>query len=146
MKRALLSLAALAFVPGFAFAQNGVSATPRIPFGPPVVDANTAIAGPVDLGCATGRPEAGQFPTQIYDAKTREHITYNLSRCAGGYVKGVEDETGKAWTIDVAADGVRTGRDLDGSKWRYDPHAKRYTNLSTGRSCEHTDFRHVCAG
>lgn len=98
------------------------------------------------MGCVNGRPAAGQFPKQIYDEQNHEHITYNLSRCAGGYVKGVDDATGKAWTIDVAVGGAMTGKDLDGAKWRYDPRAKRYINLATGQSCDHTSFRHVCGG
>lgn len=98
----------------------------------------------VDLGCSNGYIEKDRWPTVVYDQQTHERISYNISRCTGGYIRGVSDLNGKFWRADVRPDGSMAGRDLDGARWRYDARARLYTNLTTGRTCAKTSLRHVC--
>lgn len=100
----------------------------------------------VDLGCTNGYVEGSRWPTVVYDQKAHERITYNISRCTGGFIRGVNQDSGRVWRADIRPDGGMSGQDLDGSKWRYDPKVRLYTNLTTGRSCGQTSLRRVCAG
>jgi len=98
----------------------------------------------VDLGCLNGYVEKDRWPTVVYDSEYHERISYNISACTGGYIRGVSNLNGKFWRADVRPDGSMAGQDLDGSRWRYDPKARLYTNLTTGRTCAKTTLRHVC--
>jgi hypothetical protein len=100
--------------------------------------------GRQDLGCSLGWIQAGKFPTTVYDSKTHERVSYNLSACTGGYIKGVSADTWKSWNADVTPGGAMAGRDLNGDRWSYDPKARLYTNVSTGRTCSQTSLREVC--
>ena len=98
----------------------------------------------MDLGCLYGSLEGQKFPKTVYDQPNNERITYNISKCTGGYIRGVNTETGKEWHADIALNGSIAGTDLDGNRWKYDPKTRTYTNLSTGRSCPKANLRHVC--
>ena len=113
----------------------------------PGVNANLATArqaNNIDLGCLKGDLRATKFPGGGYDEGGHERVIYNISRCTGGYIIGTNTDTWKSWRTDVHMDGVITGKDLDGNSWRFDPKAKMYTNLTTGRTCASTSLRHVC--
>ena len=114
----------------------------------PVVNANLAepkdIAN-IDLGCTYGSLKGQKFPTTVYDLPNKERITYNISRCTGGFILGVNTETGKEWNADIKPNGSIVGSDLDGHSWRYDPKTHIYTNRTTGRSCPAANLRHVCS-
>jgi hypothetical protein len=109
---------------------------------------NAELARPhdltTDLGCLRGSQRAHRFPNSGFDAAAHERIMYDISPCTGGFIRGVNTETWKAWHADIAATGAMTGMDLDGSHWTYDPKAKRYTNQTTGKSCSQSSLRHVC--
>jgi hypothetical protein len=98
----------------------------------------------IDYGCLTGSMNASRYPTTVYDPATKERITYNLSRCTGGFIASVNDETSKTWNVDIDSDGNASGRDLAGNKWRYDRKTKLFTNLSTGTTCGAATLRQVC--
>jgi hypothetical protein len=125
-----------------------LAGVPLVAAGAPAVDANLATAkeaNSVDLGCLSGSLRATKFPTTRYDATAHERIMFNISRCTGGFVLGVNTDTWKSWNADIQPNGVITGKDLDGDAWRYDPTSKLYTNLSAGRTCARANLRHVCA-
>jgi hypothetical protein len=98
-----------------------------------------------DLGCMVGAQKATRFPTNSYNTVTHERISYNISRCTGGYIMGTNTDTWKSWNADIKPGGAMDGQDLDGSRWTYSPRTHTYTNLATGRSCAHANLRHVCA-
>jgi hypothetical protein len=114
----------------------------------PTVDANLASpkeANSIDLGCLRGDLRATKFPTQTYDQATHERVMYNISRCTGGFIMGTNTDTWKSWHADVRPDGSMSGLDADGAKWTYDHKTRLYTNLTSGRTCEQANLRHVCA-
>lgn len=131
MRTIVIVLAALTLAPA-APAQvfNGELAKPR--------DVQT------DLGCLQGSQRAHRFPTTQYDPGAHERVTYDLSPCTGGYIRGVNTDTWKTWNADVKADRSMSGTDLDGARWKYDPQARLYTNFTSGKSCAKTSLRHVC--
>ena len=120
---------------------------PTLSSAAPVVNANLAeprdIAN-MDLGCLYGSLKGQKFPTTVYDLPNNERITYNISKCTGGYILGVNMDTGKKWHADIALNGSIAGTDLDGHQWKYDPKTRIYTNLATGRTCPKANVRHVC--
>jgi hypothetical protein len=126
-----LSLSVLAPALVFAATFNAELAKPR--------DLTT------DLGCLRGSQRAHRFPSTTYDLAAHERIMFDISACTGGFIRGVNTSTWKSWHADVAADGAMSGADLDGNHWTYDPKAKLYSNLATGKSCSKTSLRHVCA-
>jgi hypothetical protein len=130
----LLAASLLALAPGV------LNASPRL-------DATRSLSPNrnIDLGCALGVSQGGLFPTRVFDAATRERITYNISACTGGYIRGMNVDTGAEWSAQIAYNRRMTGKDLDGRTWRYDPAAGLYTNLATGKSCAQTSLRRVCA-
>jgi hypothetical protein len=133
MRKLIIGFAALASVPAIGFAA-------------PVVDA-TLQSGRVvntDLGCLTGQLRATRYPSSTYDKANHEQITYNISACTGGYIMGVNSDTGAKWHADIAYNGVIKGQDLDGDRWEYSPTSRVYNNLTTGRSCQSSSLRHVC--
>ena len=97
-----------------------------------------------DRGCASGSPNASRFPTSRYDAATRQRITYNFSRCTGGYIIAMSDETAKSWNVDVDSDGDASGRDGAGNTWKYDRSTAVFTNLTTGAHCREANLTQVC--
>jgi hypothetical protein len=97
-----------------------------------------------DMGCLAGWLNASRFPTTVYDQATKERVTYNLSRCTGGYIAAVNEETSKTWNIDIDPDGNASGRDLAGNKWRYDRKSGLFSNLATGATCRAATPRQVC--
>jgi len=126
----------------------GALLIPALSLAAPVVNANLAEPRDynIDLGCSFGSLKGQKFPTTVYDLPNRERITYNVSKCTGGYILGVNTDTGKEdWHADIAANGAVAGSDLDGHKWKYDPKTHTYTNLATGRSCPTANLRHVCS-
>lgn len=90
------------------------------------------------------RPGMNSTPTVTYDAATHERITYLIDRNTGGFVEGLNTETRKAWRADIRSDGSMSGKDVDGDRWKYDRHARLYTNLATGKTCDKTSLRRVC--
>jgi len=98
-----------------------------------------------DIGCIRGAQVGSRFPVNVYDAHTHERVLANISRCTGGYIKAVNEDTGAHWNADMFENGTARGRDADGHAWRYDPRARQFTNLATNATCAHTDLRHVCA-
>jgi hypothetical protein len=102
-------------------------------------------------GSPQGLSAVGQgedcFPRKIYDRQSHESITLTTARrgCPAGYIKAENLDTGRKWRVDIDGGGVMAGVDEDGARWRYDPRAKLFTNLATGRSCAHSTPRHVCS-
>lgn len=99
----------------------------------------------VDLGCVRGYIEGSRWNHVVYDQKNHERISYNISKCTGGFIRGQSTVNDRFWRADIRPDGSMAGQDLDGAKWRYDPRTRTYVNLTTGRSCAHTTLRHVCS-
>lgn len=91
------------------------------------------------------RAAASSAPVVTYDPGTHEKITYKVSRQTGGFIDGVNTERHKTWHADVHVDRSMTGKDEDGNRWTYDPKAKLFKNLATGRTCAGTGLSHVCA-
>jgi hypothetical protein len=130
----LVALLALAAFPSLS--QGIPEGIPQIPYNnlaPPV----PPYAGDPEM-CPEPRPQT------VYDAQTHERIAYKFSRCAGGYITGTNQITGRTWNADIKPNGVITGRDIDGHSWRYDPKTHLYTDQTTGRSCARTSIRQVC--
>ena len=97
-----------------------------------------------DIGCIRGALMGSRYPVTTYNPQTHERLTSNISRCTGGYLKGWNEETNARWNADFWDNGSASGRDEAGSRWRYDPSARRFTNLATQKSCATSDLRRVC--
>jgi hypothetical protein len=97
-----------------------------------------------DRGCVDGAINASKFPTTLYDPATRQRISYNFSRCTGGYIAAVNDDTGKTWNVDIDSDGNASGRDLAGNSWKYDRKTGLFANLTTGARCRAANLTQVC--
>ena len=103
----------------------------------------TSNAG-IDLGCLGGLA-GSRYPAQVYDRAHNERITYNVSRCTGGYIHATNEATSKSWSVQIRPGGQIDGRDLNGDKWRYDRPRAVYVNLKTHAECAHADYRAMCA-
>jgi hypothetical protein len=132
LKPALLG-ALLVFAPA-ADAQGMMHDPTRTPAGGGVMDPG--------LG---DRPGMNTMATVTYDPVTHERVTYSLDRATGGFIDGVNIQTHKSWRADVRFDGSMVGKDADGDRWKFDRRANLYTNLTTGKTCEKTSLRRVCA-
>jgi hypothetical protein len=91
------------------------------------------------------RAAASSAPVVSYDPGTHERVTYKVSRQTGGFIDGVNSESHKTWHANVHVDRSMTGKDEDGNRWTYDPKAKLFKNLATGRTCAGSGLSHVCA-
>ena len=111
---------------------------------PPPAFPFTSDAG-IDIGCSGGGSQGSRFPGRAFDASRRETLLYNVSRCTGGFIRGTQDATGRAWSVEIGPTGAITGRDLDGRDWRYDRPSASYVVRSTGATCARADWRHMCA-
>jgi hypothetical protein len=125
MRLLIIALATMFLAPAAASAQSAAALPP------------TALAGMPREGGGAG------FPNTVYDQGGRERVTYRIDS-SGGYVRGIDTDTGARWNADISATGEIKGRDIDASRWRYDPRTRLYYNLSTGRSCAATSIRRVC--
>ena len=63
----------------------------------------------------------------------------------GAYLKGWNEDINARWNADVWDNGSASGGDETCSRWRYEPSARRFTHLATGRSCATSDLRRVCS-
>ncbi len=97
-----------------------------------------------DIGCIRGALVGSRYPVTTYNPRTHERLTTNISRCTGGYVKAWNEQTNAHWNADLWDNGTASGRDETGSRWRYDPASRQFTNLATRKSCPTSDLRRVC--
>jgi len=135
MKSLIFLLATIAVSPTVSAAAPSGSENPLFNAFPP---------SRFDMGCALGWLVGSEFPTTRYDPVTNDRITYNLSRCTGGFISGVNLDTWKSWHADIRQDGEIFGTDIAGNSWRYDRKSSHYMNLTTGASCSASNIRHVC--
>ncbi|WP_158914127.1 hypothetical protein [Caulobacter sp. S45] len=123
---------------GAVLALSPAVATAQVFYGSP--------GGLVGVGSGNDCPRLGfrsAHPRTVYDQTSHEHVTI-AGGCVSGYIKAVNDDTGQKWRVDFYPAGIFVGVDEDGDHWRYDPHAKLFINLKTGRSCPRSAPRHVC--
>ncbi|MHB8286146.1 MAG: hypothetical protein ACYDD1_15915 [Caulobacteraceae bacterium] len=110
-----------------------------------VMDATLGLGGyTADLGCYTGLRASSRFARITFNPATHERITYNVSRCSGGFINAWNEQNNKHWNVDINADGVAWGKDENGARWRYNPKVDKFTVLNSGKTCTKTDVRRVC--
>ena len=122
-----------------------VSTTAGVPqtFSMPAGFPYTSNAG-IDLGCLGGIA-GSRYPAQIYDPVNHERISYNVSRCTGGYIHATNEQTQKSWDVQIAPGGRIYGKDTLGHKWNYDRKRSVYVNQASQATCAYANYRDMCA-
>jgi hypothetical protein len=139
MKTLTIALATCAFMPVAAMASPAAYSSAGSVAAMNDISPNFIAGQP--CGCSGER-----FPktATVHIGASPERVTYSVSRRAGGYIRGVDADTGKRWRVEISPSGGIRGQDLDGAAWAYSPRTHTYTNRSTGRTCAQTSVLHVC--